>query len=527
MPAKPATPRAELLTLAKRVARDLRDGFSAPGALSVLGAQLAASPEAVAILLELLQAEIRKTRPNDGLVEALLTLFGAALEEARLAIESGAAGPAAEVVARARESIRAAGEAGAIPGALLMALIQQFTAAKLDPGDDLRRLMARLVEEGGGAAAGPTDIAAQYEALAAAFDGDPFLIHGQLSEQLSAFPEAQRGRVIESFVVSDVPAMREAALGWLLDASPSVSRPVAECLARAAEQGLVSAEAAGRMALMRPWLPEAVQAGVDRAVRACRGRAAAPAERPAIQVASVMASGCDGAGAQTFLVLVKRGRKMAFASLLAKHGYGLRDALVMEGLSMQEIGQLKAEIATGMDPFDASPEIVRDGVAHGLAVSLDRGEPPPFGLVQFLETVGLTQVRPDRIEPGALVAQLLADAPERPPAAALAASKQWSKHYAFPHSWFEDGEAAQAVLRAHRGKKERVATLLAEVLPARRARWGELLAWTAKAARDQVEDDAWVDFALVARELLGERPLAEIPIAAWIAGHTVTALTGR
>ena len=69
--------------------------------------------------------------------------------------------------------------------------------------------------------------------------------------------------------------------------------------------------------------------------------------------------------------------------------------------------------------------------------------------------------------------------------------------------------------------------MLRQVLPARRARWAELLAWTAKAAQDQIENQAWIGFALVAREMLGERPLANIPTAAWIAGNTAAALSRR
>lgn len=59
-----------------------------------------------------------------------------------------------------------------------------------------------------------------------------------------------------------------------------------------------------------------------------------------------------------------------------------------------------------------------------------------------------------------------------------------------------------------------------------RGRWAELLAWTAKAAEDEVEGEERIDFALVARELLGNRPLAEIPLATWIAKNTVAASAG-
>jgi hypothetical protein len=53
------------------------------------------------------------------------------------------------------------------------------------------------------------------------------------------------------------------------------------------------------------------------------------------------------------------------------------------------------------------------------------------------------------------------------------------------------------------------------------------LAWTAKAAEDEVDGEESIDFALVARELLGNRPLSEIPLAVWIAKNTVAALIDR
>jgi hypothetical protein len=40
-------------------------------------------------------------------------------------------------------------------------------------------------------------------------------------------------------------------------------------------------------------------------------------------------------------------------------------------------------------------------------------------------------------------------------------------------------------------------------------------------------DDTWCDFALVARDLVGQRPLAEIPLAARIAAATVEAFEQR
>ncbi len=326
--------------------------------------------------------------------------------------------------------------------------------------------------------------------------------------------------------------MREAALGWLLDPSPSVVKQVAQSLVTAAKNGSLSAESAERIVLMRPWLEEDVQSILDTAVRACRQRGMQPATKPAVQIAAVMASGCDGAGAQSAFVILKRGRKLALAALLVKHGFGVRDAWLREDLSRREIDELLAEIGGQTDSFDASPEIVQAIIAHHLADNLDRHEPPPFGLVQFLEAVSPAQVQPHRVNTESLIAQLLDGVPpERQSgkaiAAALADSRLWPREYAFLQSWFEQGEATSAIASAAGTKKQREEAVLRDILPTRRARWAELLAWTAKAAEDEVEGEECIDFALVARELLGGRPLAEIPLAAWIAKHTAASLTRR
>lgn len=133
---------------------------------------------------------------------------------------------------------------------------------------------------------------------------------------------------------------------------------------------------------------------------------------------------------------------------------------------------------------------------------------------------------------GSVVEQLLDGIPpERQSAksisAALAASKHWPKKYAFLQSWFEQSDAVSAIAGAAGTKKQREEAVLRDIVSPRRARWAELLAWTAKAAEDEVEGEECIDFALVARELLGDRPLTEIPLAIWIAKHTVAAWTGR
>jgi hypothetical protein len=501
--------------------------------LQTVGLALSENPDAVVAALDLLFAEVGKKRPNQALCEALLFMVGQALEVTRMAIEGDGGDPASGLVADVRQKLVAAVEAGRLPPEVMMALAQQFTAAKLDLGDELRALTVALSEQAAAQSPplGPEDIASLYASMAEALNHDPFLIHGQLSEQLAAFPDDQRAVIVGSLISSEVASMREAALGWLLDPSPSVAKQVAQSLVAAAKNGSLSAESAERIVLMRPWLEEDVQSTLDTAVRACRQRGLQSASKPAVQIAAVFASGCDGAGAQSAFVILKRGRKLALAALLVKQGFGVRDAWLREDLSRREIDELLAEIGGQTDSFDASPEIVQTIIAHHLADNLDRREPPPFGLVQFIEAVSPAQVRPHRVNTESLIEQLLDDVPpERQSgkaiAAALADSKRWPKEYAFLQSWFEQGEAVAASLHTAKTKKQREEAVLRDILPQRRGRWAELLAWAAKAAEDEIEGEECIDFALVARELSGDRPLTEIPLAVWMAKQTVAASAG-
>ena len=58
----------------------------------------------------------------------------------------------------------------------------------------------------------------------------------------------------------------------------------------------------------------------------------------------------------------------------------------------------------------------------------------------------------------------------------------------------------------------------------RRQRWAKLPAWN---ARDNGDSDEWIKFTLVARELPGDRPIGEIPLAVTIARSSVAAVKNR
>jgi hypothetical protein len=110
---------------------------------------------------------------------------------------------------------------------------------------------------------------------------------------------------------------------------------------------------------------------------------------------------------------------------------------------------------------------------------------------------------------------------------ALAGSKRWQKDWPWLDSWFEDSEEALQAARGQRTIKAQTEGILRNVVASRRERWAELLTWTALAARDEADSDDWIQFTLVARELLGDRPVEDIPLAKCIAQNTAEALRHR
>lgn len=525
------TPRNALMQLGKLVGEDLLSGRMSDGSRRA-GDALAASPESLLSILDIVIAEARKKRPNEKLVTGLLFMIGAALDVLRMMIE-GRHATAAAVVHELKGRLAAAARAGDLDPGLLMLIGRQFASAKLDLGDELRGMMVELsTNDGtGDQETSPEQLERHYAALAAALGQDPFAVFTEMRESAEGFPVEQRVGLVASLVYSRESAMREASLGWLLDRSAEISQEVGAMIAAAAGQGLVSPCSCNRMVLARNWLPENRRDAIDAAIRACRKAGVGAASEKEPEIRQVLLSGYDGAGAQSAFVLAKEGRSLTLASLLLKHGQGVKDAWVRRGLRRAEADEMLGQINEEVEHYAASLAAVETCLCNALAINVASRTPPPFGLVDFVETVGLHAARPLRLSGDALMDRLLGDiSPERTTeaqvASALKASEHWPIVYMAMQSWFEEGEHVDDALALLKSKKKRLDAVIDRILPDRRSRWAELLAWTAMAVREE-DETAWIDLALVARELRGERSLRDIPLAAWIARNTVDAFSHR
>ncbi len=186
-----------------------------------------------------------------------------------------------------------------------------------------------------------------------------------------------------------------------------------------------------------------------------------------------------------------------------------------------------------MDLLPVSLEYVAVAVRHFLGVNAQSGVMPPYGLLDVAEAAGVTSLNPEFQPLDALLSSLCAEiAPERATpqaiAKALKTSASWGETQPMVWSWFEESDEVDAILTQRKlSKAKRKAALLAMPLQKRRHWWAALIAWTGYTIKHTPGASGWEDYILVARELLGDRPLDEFGIMNQIAEATIANCTGR
>lgn len=467
-----------------------------------------------------------------------MSLLATVLERIRYGVEAGRQ-EAIALADRVRRHLIDAQTRGRIEPQLMLLILNQFVAARLDVGEKLKGIMLRMMEEKAGDQ--DNEILSQghegLRELARVLGGDPFDIHACLNETAEALPEAAQVKLAVSLLAEADVGLANAALGFQLSSSAIVRAGIARSLADSATASAASSQAPlllRRMTALRNWLPASDRHALDDAIERMRqmGAESAPWGKPVKAHAYV--SGFDGSGMQGMFVIAKEGRKHAVAGLIGRLGMGVRDAWVRHGASKREADALlhAGDQLGGMAPVDL--DYVAAAVRHFLAGNAQSGLMPPFGLLAFAECAGLSGLNPEAIPIEELVARSIGETePEylTPAAVArtLAASANWPDENALFGSWFEQGDDIAALLGGKRqSRPKKIAAILAGPIERRRRRWAELLAWTAFSARTSTAPGApWQELSIVARELLSDRPLADIGLMRRIAGRSVEANDDR
>ena len=524
------TPRGAILQIAKMVGQDMARGAASPGVLAAgpMLAQTGATPDLVACLV----AEAGKKRPADRIVDACCFLLEGALNDLRIAGNGGDT-EARAGLAEARQAVETAVAVSPLPPKVLMLIARAVAQAGLEPGAALKEATLAAMEAGfaedvtsqrGG---GLSD---QLAPLAAALGNDPFAVHAEIAASGAAFPPEHRAAMAAELAASSIEAVQEAALGFLLDADPAPGLAVLNALRAHARRQVVPSRVVERLVSLRPWLPPARQPNLDAAIRALRPRTIAPGVRNEGEIKALLASLCDGAGAQSLFALLKRGRRFALASVLIKADVGVADAWVREDMAKREAESLITRITVETEAVGVPISFVARRLSDALATNLAQNVPPPFGLLQVTEALGLGLLQPAALSALELAEDLLASlAPEETgPMAARQAhleSAEWPQLFGTMASWFEAGEGVEALLRPIPSRRQRVTAVRERVLPVRRPYWAERCAWMAATLKDAGSEESkeWVNFALVAHDLASGEPLGDIPLFDVIAEATIDA----
>ena len=522
------TDRTALTRVAKAVVADMAAERLSPAIQQSMRA-LDGEPEHVFGLVDLLAKEGKKKRPNDKMIGGYAFLLAHGLEMLRYAVDREDA-ETMSLVDRLRQHLVETGKSGRMAPPVLLLVLHQFATAKLDIGDDLRDLMQWLMENDSDARAAVDrgEAADHFSRIAEQFDGDPFAIHTYLDDTVQSMPEDGRAALVMATFAEKDPAIREASLGFLLNASAMVRSKLVELFDLAAPHDLITPTMLRRMIAVRNWLPVADRSGLDTVIKAARQNNVGCAAWPRPVVRQVLSSGIDGSGAFTVLVLAEEAGKPLVAGLLIKQGFGVRDAWVRRAVTVAELRELVEHVASEIGLAETSLEYARTVCSQALATNLESGHPAPFALLDCAEAIGLADLNPEPLGVDKLVADLIGDVDASRLATAavnktLRQSADWLEDHPTLETWFEDNVGKIiGTKRAPRAKQ--IAVLLAGPLQTRRRRWAELAAWMALSLRHQRPPTDWQGFAVLARELLGPRPLDEIGLMRAIADTSLAVM---
>lgn len=301
-------PQTAIVQIAKKIGRELNSGAEPSEDALAAGpilAEAGATPEIVGRLL----AEAQRNRPSDRMIHAYAFMLEGALGTLRVQASGGdvAAGYAiAAVHKEVADNLRKS----SIAPDVLMLVARAFARAELDPGRSLQEAMTSAMEAQAPsmpAPLSPEDFSDHFAELAATFDNDPFAIYAELATMAAAFPAEHQAAMAGVIAMSQSEAVREAALGFAFTPNSTVSSAALVAVSQQRRGGMVSSKMVDRLVRMRPWLSEMRRADIDTAVRALRPKAASPVPVKRWEIRGVLASLCDGAGAQSLFASPNRG----------------------------------------------------------------------------------------------------------------------------------------------------------------------------------------------------------------------------
>jgi len=338
------------------------------------------------------------------------------------------------------------------------------------------------------------------------------------------------------------PFIRDIVVLMLFHPAAEVRRGVAELLGES-DGHLVTPESLRRLIVSRNWFAEDIRAHLDQGIGNARKARVECAPLPALASMKVHASVVDGAGAQSFQVIIPVGKGFASCSLLLKRGVGVADGFVVSLATKRELNDFLAMMKAGAGFLEVAPDYLDLRVSHALAEGARLGNAPIYWLVRIAELLGRDQWRAVPFEVNVALAQLQQELASLSPKflsgreveRSLDDSYDWPLAEEFASSWFEDDVVLDKEVETALGKKKApnpevvVQRIIDVVLEKRREVWLERLVlstlWLKSSSKPPVP---WYRLLHVA-EAVADRKLAlrEIPLMQSVAELSYTAYLGR
>ncbi len=471
---------------------------------------------------------IAEPSPRD---EGLLDLLGAGLDTARIARENGKARGQTLIVAVEAALDLARGQ-GRMTSAHSMLFAQLWTRNGL-PAPDALALQAEEVVPAEGRRAsnlaeGDVLLEALFAELIQQAEGEPLALHHALTESFPAMPPEMRDHVVAYSVGRSDPIHAELACYWLLDPALHIRLTAAQGLANR----LASAELPGRilasLVVLRSWMPDdAARAKVDTILKEAMRKSVAPsADQAPWTMHSIRASLPDGGGAQSIGIALQSGSQRKMAMLLLKQGQGVKDAYTITCRTARDQKSIVERMTEEVGALTVTADYVRRAVSIALADGLAQGLLPVPGLIEVVRICGFASLRPEVKSTPDLIADLASTQavqalPPRHHGDLITASEEWWDRHETIESWFEDSDAAHAVLDKARSAKS-AETALWKWLETRRDWWARILARSADVLETAHHPDA-AGFAACAMALLEGRSLKTIPVMLDVHEQTIEA----
>jgi hypothetical protein len=358
---------------------------------------------------------------------------------------------------------------------------------------------------------------------------NPFDVFEYVNSLFASFPPDAGVVLLFELIAGNKPVINQAVAGFVLHTDAVLARSATDALAKSAKQMPVESSLIERLVRIRPWLPQARQEHLDTAIRAMRLNTLPPVKSVSPKIIKCYASICDGSGTRSLLATQRVGAHYQLATVMIKCA-GVVDAIVLPALSKSEMDGIVRQFKSSMPVMEIDLSGTHRMLGLAIADNSVSGTPPPFKLVEVVESLGLGPVHPDYFSPIEIITGLLADlSPEQTDLNAVAKAHADMLDSEFKYRWFEAGEALEDLLYPVKGSKRRVAKLLKDYLPERRSFWARQCALSALAMRGvrKTHHALWVQLALVGRDIASDMPLDQIPLMNQIAEISVQAFESR